>query len=199
MIIYGLYIGVTEEKTFVYCEPNSVLLAGKSKIDRNTFLCRGNKKVDNWNPPLIEWFKDDGRDLSKFRDPDIAYIFGSSSFLINPKRIELLRPTIENEAELLPVPFNGGNWYFMNVFNHINALDKAKSRYKIYSSGKVGPLQKAIFLPEKLPHAKLFMIPERPSRIYYAEHYPDDNPNTFKNVLESNNLYGIALDPVQEL
>jgi hypothetical protein len=86
----------------------------------------------------------------------------------------------------------------MNVFNQIPALDKANCRYKIYHDGTVSPhVEKIAFLPEKLPHAKLFTIPENP-RLYYTEHHPDDNPSTFKGVVKKNKLFGIRFGKVWE-
>jgi hypothetical protein len=198
MKIFSLEIDLAIKHVFVYCEDNSVLLAGKSKIDRNTFLCLGEKKSDTWAPSEIEWFKDDGRNLEKYKEPDISYIFMRSSLIASPDTADLIRPAIENEVELLPIPFNNKTWYFLNVFNHIDALDKVNSLYKIYRSGKIGPLTKPAFFPEKIPHAKLFMIPEDPTTIYYAEHHPDSDPGTFKNILEQNRLFGINLEKQQE-
>ncbi len=102
-------------------------------------------------------------------------------------------------AELLPVPFENETWYLLNVFNQVNALDKANSRYKIYSTGEAGWLIKPAFLTDKMPHNKLFKIPENPARIYFAEHYPaDDNENNFKKIVEKNNLFGINFVKVWE-
>ncbi len=100
--------------------------------------------------------------------------------------------------EILPIPFNDEAWYFLNIFNQVNAFDEAHALYEIDDSGKRCWLKKPAFFPNKVPHAKLFKIPEDPARIYYAEHYPDDNPNTFKNVLEQNKLFGIKLKVSQE-
>ncbi|MBI3560459.1 MAG: hypothetical protein HY080_01890 [Gammaproteobacteria bacterium] len=86
----------------------------------------------------------------------------------------------------------------MNVFNQVNALDKANSRYAIYSTGEKGWLEKPAFFTDKVPHAKLFTIPEDRGSIYYAEHHPDDNPNTFKGAVEKNKLFGIRFGKVWE-
>ncbi len=199
MIIYSLEIDLAVKHIFVYCEANSVLLAGKSKIDDRVFQCEGKRKIDAWDPPAIKWFKDDGRKLDKYNEPDISYIFMRSSLILSPKTTELIRPAVGNEVELLPIPFNDETWYFLNVFNHIDAMDKANSQYKIYRSGKIGPLEKPAFFSDKIPHAKLFMIPEDPTTIYYAEHHPDNDPGTFKNILEQNKLFGIKLEKQSDL
>ncbi len=196
MIVYNIFPDCANKKIFVYVEDNSVLLAGKSTIPRGIFDCDGHKKAANWHPPEIEWFDDDGRNIDKYKDPDITYT-PAASYILGPRAAELLRPVISDVAELLPVPFQGETWYFMNVFNQIDVVDKAKSIYKIYSSGRVGPVEKIVFSPEKIPHAKLFTRPYSP-RLYYAEHYPDDNPNTFKNVIEKNKLFGIEIDKAWE-
>ncbi len=174
-------------------------------------MCRGNdlekiddfdtgkKKVGSWTPPGIEWFDDDGRNLDKYKDPDISYISSDpSSLTVNSRTRDLIAPAIKGVAELLPIPFNNETWYLLNVFNQVNALDKANSRYKIYSTGEVGWLIKPAFLADKVPHNKLFKIPENPARIYFAEHHPDDNKNNFKKMVEKNNLFGIKFVKVWE-
>ncbi|MBI3560466.1 MAG: hypothetical protein HY080_01925 [Gammaproteobacteria bacterium] len=197
MIVYGVYSDESNKKSFVYVEDNSALLTGKSTIPRGIFECDGHKKTAHWNPPAIEWFADDGRKIDKYKDPDFA-TNPSQSYILGPRAAELLRPVISDVAELLPVPFQGETWYFMNVFNQVNAMDTANSRYKMYSTGEKGWLEKPAFFADKVPHAKLFIMPEAPGRFYYAEHHPDGNPNTFKNVVEKNKLFGIEIDKVWE-
>lgn len=201
MIVYNVFpdyhVHENALKRFVYVEDNSVLLAGKSTIPQDVFYCTPEKKAAHWNPPTIKWFDDDGRNLDKYKDPDISSI-SVGSYILSPRAAKLLRPVVSDVAELLPISFQGETWYFMNVFNRIDAVDKAKSRYKIYSSGRVGPVEKIVFSPEKIPHAKLFTIPESPARLLYAEHYPDPAPQTFKNVVEQNKLFGIVIEKMWE-
>jgi len=199
MIVYGLFSDSANEKRFVSVGDNAGLIkkwkAGKLPPDE--FDCRGEKKANNWHPRAIRWFDDDGRKLDRYKDPDITYI-QSGSFILNEKTAELMQFVVDDVAELLPIPFNDETWYFLNVFNQVDAFDAKNSRYAIYESGERGYLEKPAFHPDKVPHAKLFKIPESSARIYYAEHNPDDNPNTFKNVLEKNNLFGLQLKKVQE-
>ncbi|MBI3562350.1 MAG: hypothetical protein HY080_11625 [Gammaproteobacteria bacterium] len=199
MIVYALFPDDTNKKHFVYQESvwDLAMTGKRNTTPEGIFNCQPDKKVANWHPPGIRWFDDDGRNINKYKDPDITELTPGSYFL-GPRAAELLRPVINDVAELLPVPFQGETWYFMNVFHWIDAIDKANSRYAIYSTGKQGWLEKPAFLADKVPHAKLFMIPEARGRIYYAEHHPDDNPNTFKNVVEKNKLFGIEIDKVWE-
>jgi hypothetical protein len=200
MIIYGLYFDGTFKKQIVRVEDNLTMLkkldAGEPPSD--AFDCRGEKKAVNWDPPAIRWFVYPARNLNRYKTPDISFIDISSSLFFSPHATELMRPVVDDVAELLPIPFNDETWYFLNVFNRIDAFDEAHSSYEIYDSGKRGWLKKTAFFPDKVPHAKLFMIPENRAGIYYAEHHSDDNPNTFKNVLEKNNLSGIHLKVSQE-
>jgi len=141
---------------------------------------------------------DDGRNLDKYKDPDISYIGGPSSLIVSPHTQKLIASAVNDAAELLPIPFNGEIWHLLNVFNIINALDKKNSRYKIRNNGEIGRLLKPAFLPDKIPHAKLFTIPEKRSLYYFAEHYPDDSENNFKNIIEKNNIFGIEFKKVWE-
>ena len=200
MIIYELDTDEASQKRFVGTEDMSLVLTGKNKHNfLDLFGCRGDKKADRWPdpPPGIRWFDDDGRNLNKYKDPDISYVT-VGGYVLSPRAAELLRPIISDVAELLPLPFQGETWYFMNVFNHIDVVDKANSRYKIYSNGKTGYLIRPGFFADKVPHAKLFTTPYTSPAIYYAEHRPDDNPNTFKNVIERNKLFGIKFHKVWE-
>lgn len=201
MIVYNVFpdYHVNEKalKIFVFTEPNSVVLAGKSTIPDDIFDYSVEQKAGHWNPPALRWYEDDGRNLDKYKDPDITYN-PAGSYILAPRAAELLRPVVSDVAELLPIPFQGETWYFMNVFNQINAMDKEHSQYKTYSTGERGWLEKPAFFADKVPHAKLFTIPEAPGRLYYAEHHPDPNPATFKNVVERNKLFGIVIEKLWE-
>lgn len=197
MIVYCVCPDDANKKLFVSTEDNSVVLSGKSTIPDDIFDCDGEKKEANWKPPALRWFDDDGRNIDRYKDPDFAEN-PAYSYILGPRAAELLRPVISDVAELLPVPFQGETWYFMNVFNLVDAMDKEHSRYAVRASGKKGWLEKPAFFADKVPHAKLFIIPDAPGRFYYAEHHPDDNPNTFKNVVEQNKLFGIRFGKVWE-
>lgn len=197
MTVYGVYFDNKNKKRFVTTLNPLDHMAGKAESRVDEFDCTVEKKAGRWNPPAIEWYKDDGRKLDKYKDPDISYIF-SGSYILAPRAADLLRPAISDVAELLPIPFQGETWYFMNVFNQVNAMDKENSRYKTYSTGERGWLEKPAFFADKVPHAKLFIMPEAPGRLYYAEHHPDDNPSTFKNIVEQNKLFGIVIEKVWE-
>jgi hypothetical protein len=198
MIVYTIKADRANKKILVFDEDPNNVVKGTSKLDFETFDCLGKKKATSWNPPPIRWFDDDGRNLDKYKDPDITYISMAASLLVNQRTKELLVPAVSDIAELLPVPVGEEIWYFLNVVNQVDAMNKASSQYKIYRDGSVGYLQKAGFFPEKVPHAKLFTIPEDRAMIYYAEHHADSSPNTFKNILEQNKLFGIKLEKQQE-
>lgn len=199
MIVYGVFPDRANKKIFVYGEELCALtMAGiSSPIPEDIFDCQPRKKAADWHATDIRWYDDDGRNINRYKDPDIAKI-GPGSYFLGPRAAELLRPVISDVAELLPVPFQGETWYFMNVFNQIDAVDTANSRYMVYSTGEVSPIvEKIAFFPDKVPHAKLFTRPGTLG-VYYAEHYPDDNPNTFKGVVEKNKLFGIRFGKVWE-
>lgn len=201
MIVYGVYSDdhANEKalKQFVTTLDPLDHLSGKAESRADVFDYSVEKKADHWNPPALRWYNDDGRNLEKYKDPDIAQS-PAYTYILGPRAAQLLRPVVSDVAELLPISFQGQTWYFMNVFNQIDALDKARSRYHIYYDGTVSPIViKPVFLPEKLPHAKLFTRPCSP-QLYYAERHPDPNPDTFKNVVEQNKLFGIVIEKMWE-
>jgi len=169
-----------------------------NELEKIDVFDTGREKVGDWNPPGIEWFDDDGRDLGKYKDPDISYISMASSLILNSHAKELTAPAVNDVAELLPIPFNNEYWYLLNIYNVISVLDKQNCEYDIRKNGQIGRLKKLSFLPDKVPHAKLFKIPERRSRIYFAEHQPDNSDNNFKNIVEKNKLFGIEFIKVWE-
>ncbi len=114
-----------------------------------------------------------------------------SSLIVNPNTQELIAPVVNDVAELLPIPFNNETWYLLNVHNIIDALDKENCKYKIRKNGEVGRMLEIAFFANRIPHAKLFMVPEKRSTYYFAEHHSDDSETDFKNIVEKNNLFGI--------
>ncbi len=189
MIIYALEPDRSNKKRFV--------MSDDYPLQKIRDFDTGEKKADNWNPPSIRWFGDDGRDLSKYKDPDISYIH-PGSFIVNQHTHNLIAHAIGDVAELLPIPFNNETWYLLNVHNQVDAMDKANSHYKIYRSGKVGWLIKPAFFTDRVPQNKLFKIPEDPASIYYAECQSDGDKNNFVRIIEKNNLFGVEFQKVQE-
>jgi len=192
MIVYSVLPDMANEKTFVMSP-----VGHRDRVGDIDDFETGIKKADNWIPPSIKWFDEDGRNLDKYKDPDISYISHRGNLIVSPCTYELITPAVNNVAELLPLSFNDEVWYLLNVFNQVDALDKANSRYKIYSTGKVGWLIKPAFFANKLPHNKLFKIPSSVA-IYYSEHHPYDSDDNFKNIVERNKLFGIEFKKVWE-
>ncbi len=190
MIVYTLHSDKANKKIFV--------MSDNDKLEKISDFDTGKKKSDNWNPPVIMWFNDDGRNIDRYKNPDISYINDSSSLIISQYTHDLITSAVSDVAELLPLPFNEETWYLLNVFNQVKALDKENSLYKIYSTGEVGWLTKPAFLIDKTPYNKLFKIPENPGRIYFAEQHQNDDENNIKNIIEKNNLFGIKFVKVFE-
>lgn len=199
MIIYRLNIDTDIKKIFVRTgEMLSLVKKLKAGIRPDPFEHNSEKKGANWNPPDLRWYDDDGRNINKYKDPDISYLDMSGRLIFSPHSTELMKKEVSDVAEFLPVLANNNIWYYLNVFNLIDAYDLENSKYKIYSDGEKGYLLKPAFFPNKVPHAKLFVNQGNSTSIYYAEHHSDNNPSTFKNMLEKNNLSGIHLEVLQK-
>ena len=201
MIVYGVFHDSANKKIFVpSVEPRAWLEHVKgnySSFRSEEFDYTVEKKAAHWNSPALKWYDGDRRKLHKYKDPDITQS-PAYTYILGPRAAKLLRPVIDDVAELLPIPFQGETWYFMNVFHQVNAMDKENSQYKTYSTGEKGWLEKPAFFADKVPHAKLFIMPEAPGRLYYAEHHADPSPNTFKNIVEQNKLFGVVIEKVWE-
>jgi len=152
MIIYSLSLDPENKKIFVLEERNISLLEGKSDINvLDTFISRGKKKADHWHPPTIKWFDDDGRDLDKYKNPDISYFGSSASLIFSPHASSLVKKSVCGMAELLPVLFENEAWCLLNIYNLIEVVDRPNCQYKIRKNGKIGRLLKLAFLPDKVP------------------------------------------------
>ncbi|MCF6256951.1 MAG: hypothetical protein L3K25_11760 [Gammaproteobacteria bacterium] len=193
MIVYSIQADRANKKIFVMPPVGS-----KNRVGDIDDFNTGVKKSDNWIPPSIEWFDGDGRDLNKYKDPDISYISVPSRLIVSPHTQKLIAPAVNDAAELLPIPFNGEIWYLLNVHNVIDAIDKENCKYNIRKNGEIGRMLKIAFFPGKTPHATLFTVPEKRSTYYFAEHHPDDSENNFKNIVEKNNLFGIEFKKAWE-
>lgn len=118
--------------------------------------------------------------------PDIAY-WAPGSLVINPRATEILKPHFEAEAEFLPVTVEGEKgWTILNVTNMQDILDKANSRYHIYSDGTVGRMKAAAFFRDKIENGKLFRVTGLTSYFYTS-----DSPGSFKEIVESKELTGL--------
>ncbi|PCI11846.1 MAG: hypothetical protein COB71_11055 [Thiotrichales bacterium] len=193
MIVYSIQTDKANKKIFVMPPMNN-----KNRVGDIDDFDTGIKKSGNWVPPSVEWFDDDGRDLNKYKDPDISYISVPSSLIVSPYTQELIAHAVKDVAELLPIPFNNEAWYLLNVHNIIDAVDKENCKYNIRRNGEIGRMLKVAFFAEKIPHAKLFTVPEKRSTYYFAEHHPDNSENNFKHIVEKNNLFGIEFVKVWE-
>ncbi len=191
MIIYSLTIDANNHKIFVMPPLDS-------RVGDIDDFDTGIKKADNWIPPCIKWYEENNSNIEKYKDPDISLISHPGSLILSPNTANIVKTVINDVAELLPVSFNNETWSLLNVYNVIDAVDKPNCQYKIRKNGKVGRLKKLAFFPDKIPHAKLFKVPENPASIYFAEHHFNDSENNFKNIIEKNKLFGIKFIKVWE-
>jgi len=184
MIVYALAIDADSKKIFV-------MPPLKNRVGDIDDFDTGIKKADCWMAPSVEWYDESDSNIEKYKKPDISLISHPGSLILSPYASDIVKPAISGVAELLPVSFNAEIWSLLNVYNVVNAVDKENCQYKIRKNGKIGRLKKLAFLSEKIPHAKLFKVPENPASNYFAEHHQDDSENNFKKIIEKNNLFGI--------
>lgn len=72
-----------------------------------------------------------------------------------------LEKFVGDEVEFLPVELGiEGEFYFINVINIIDCLNKEESKFKLFSDGSVMKIQEYVFFEERLENVYLFKIPE---------------------------------------
>lgn len=112
----------------------------KSELDYMDFNCmrwNGEPKLNEWKVPELAWVNDEFSspqdqiaDMTKFLGGAIA---------LSGKAHAVLAPLLGPKAEFLPVECQGEPWYLLNVTNVQPVMDSARSKFKIYEDGHIGP------------------------------------------------------------
>lgn len=100
------------------------------------------------------------------------------------RAVECLESMISNNVELLPLDFNEGEYFGINVITVLEAIDYEKSIYKTYRDGKrIMAFKKYAFLPNIVENISIFKISDEKTRYAFVS-------DEFKQTVEINNLSG---------
>lgn len=100
------------------------------------------------------------------------------------RAVECLESLISNNVELLPLDFNEGEYFGINVISVLDAIDYEKSIYKTYRDGKrIMAFKKYVFLPNLVENISIFKISDEKTRYAFVS-------DEFKQTVEMNNLSG---------
>lgn len=154
----------------------------ESYAQYNCLRWAGDAKGSDWRTPDLVWFKDD---LSEESDIDGDFLkFRGGASTISTKAYNLLRPMIAKCVEFLPITIEGETRHLINVTNVLPLMDTARSTFKIYSDGKIGPCQHA-YLNTPDPKEYIFMVKGFFPRVFINEE--------LKSTIEAAGLTGVLI------
>ena len=141
----------------------------------------GRSKLDNWKAPVLEWLEDEFTVESDQVGDFVA--FGGGPIAISDRAYQVLKDLLNGQVEFLPTKGPGptDNWKLLNVTNVIDIMDTSKSKFDIYSDGKIGRCTHA-YLNETEPHNKIYRVKGKPALEFIN--------GEVKSVIESAGLTG---------
>jgi len=145
---------------------------GQSYIDFNCMRWNGESKLDQWKSPNVVWVedeftspKDEVGDFTKFSGGAIA---------LSEKAYQVLKPISGTQAEFLPVNKGDEQWYLLNVLNVQNLMDTARSKFKIYEDGRIGPCTHAYINPPDSNNVGIFLVKGYFPNIFISSNVKDE-------------------------
>lgn len=137
---------------------------------REFFHFQGNS-ANQWRPLTLKWHVKENGSKTSLIVNDIVHVFGAvMDMAVSQKAKDALSEILNNHTEFLPIKIVGepDTWYLINVTNVVkNALNPEKSQFKVFKSGKRGPVTKAIFEDKNLPESEAFIYPESPENFMF--------------------------------
>ena len=137
----------------------------------------GRSHLNKWNPIKVKRMEPEkGLDLSDAPGFNIP--------VFSRKAMECLYPLISNNVEILPLDFDEGDYFVINVTTVLDAIDYEKSVYKTFRDGKrIMAFKKYAFIPEVVKNTSIFKISDEKTRYAFVS-------DEFKQIVEKNNLTG---------
>lgn len=155
----------------------------ESYSENNCLVWSGESKAQNWQAPKLQWLSDEFTNS----DDKVGDFLGFSGVIaVSKKAKNILEGLLDSQAEFLPVigPDGIDEWFLLNVTNVVDCLDRSKSKYKIYSSGRVGPCTHG-FINEPDESVKIYQVKGYQPRIFISD--------SVKRVIESEALTGVLI------
>ncbi|KYN78011.1 hypothetical protein A0J52_01630 [Clostridium sporogenes] len=86
--------------------------------------------------------------------------------------VKVLKKYLENNAEILPISYDKGEYFIINVTNVKDCIDNEKAEVKRFkSSGKIMRFIKYAFEFEVIKNEHIFKIPELKGRVFVSEEF----------------------------
>lgn len=97
-----------------------------------------------------------------------------SALVLSSRAVGALRDLLESSGELLPVVAERGTYSLFNVTRVVDALDKVKSEFVYFTSGRIMRAKKYAFIEDSLRDVAIFKLPEfRKGRVFVNDVFVD--------------------------
>jgi len=157
-------------------------------LDENMYsmVFDGTSYLNTWPKPKVEVMP--GHVFEKKGD------FFSLSFRLvaSQDALAVIKDLIKDSLELLPITWltrSDEIFYFLNIIDVVDCLNKELSVFEYFSSGKVMSVEHYEFIEERIINKHIFRILEtKRSRFYVSDE--------FKKRVESSKLRGLTFDPL---
>lgn len=108
--------------------------------------------------------------------------------VLDETAIRVLTDLLSNDAEVLPLAFDGGNYSLINVTKVLDCVDYGNSVYKTFRDGKrIMRFERIAFLEDKLVGVNIFRIKDLPLNRPFVS-------DAFRNAVIENNLSGFRFE-----
>lgn len=157
---------------------------GESYASYDCLRWGGKSKADTWKAPNLEWLEDD---FTSDSDQIADFTgFGGGPVAVSDRAYHVLKDILKDQVEFLPTtgPGPNDNWRLLNVINVVDIMDTSKSKFEIYSDGKVGQCTHA-YLNEPDPNNRIYRVKGKPILELVNEEV--------KNAIESAGLTGALI------
>jgi len=152
--------------------------------------CDGSSKADLWKPPPVFIYK------PRHKRGDFWGVgMGSGGLGIAPWALDTVYTFAEMAGELLPLPYKGDLFTFLNITECIECLDPDRSEWTIYPAGLGKQIRKPFFRADRMCASTLFKSAHNPLQIYCLE-YSRDPEEEFKACVEHHKLQGLSFTEV---
>lgn len=109
------------------------------------------------------------------------------------KAMDILYPLLKEDVEILPMQFEGGELYGINVLTVLDALDYDLSEYRTFRDGKrILAIQKYAFKPNVIKGKNIFKIENEKHRAPFVS-------EEFYNAVIDGGLEGFKLELVYDV
>ena len=159
-------------------------------VDESLSLGRSTAWSERWSRPPVH------SDSESSPIGNFAHIWGLEDFAIDDRAYEVLHPIFSDCCEFLPfLPYQGKDFYWMNVLTIVDCLDHERTKQKIGKSGKpFGKIEEYHFAPAQFTKATLFRVPKQVTLLTLTG---TSHPQTeFKTLVERLGFTGLSFEEI---